>query len=67
MGSGRTTPPPRIKYPAWMSVATIFTMAGLIVTVVGLAVDFPSATNAGGLLLVSGLVVNILARLVWSQ
>lgn len=67
MGSWRTTAPPQSKYPAWMSVATIFMMAGLIVTVVGVAVDYQQATFAGGVMIGSGLVVYILAQLVWKQ
>ena len=59
--------PPRSKYSAWMSVSTIFTMSGVIVTVVGLAIGYQPATLAGGLLIASGLVVYTLARLVWEQ
>ena len=48
-----------------MSVATVLTMAGAIVFVVGCGLGFEPAVMSGGLLLGGGITVGAIARMVW--
>jgi len=65
MGSGRTRPTPQSQYPAWYSAAATLFMSGSIVLMSGLVLRLPAAINAGGVMLVSGLVIGYTASKVW--
>jgi hypothetical protein len=60
-----TAPRPYSEKPRWDEIGAVTVVAGAIVTAVGIAAEWPEAGLAGVLTVVAGLVIRLLADMVW--
>lgn len=60
-----TAPRPYSEKPRWDEIGTITTIGGAIVTVVGVTAGWPEAGFSGVLTIAAGLIIRLLAEIVW--
>jgi len=60
-----TAPRPYSEKPRWDEIGAITVIAGAIVTAVGVVAGWPEAGLSGVLTVAAGLVIRLLADMVW--